>query len=104
VLIDAVTKPLRPVRGLRSPMFAPVFSSGSNSWGQSLNLDGPAPTRAAIRSSTSAIACCGTPLGTAYGWMPCLALVDTSATLCPSRKQMVARGMCSRTHLRRPLT
>jgi maltooligosyltrehalose trehalohydrolase len=40
VLIDAVYNHFGP-SGAYAPMFAPLMSSGTNSWGQSLNLDGP---------------------------------------------------------------
>ena len=70
VLIDAVFNHLGP-SGNYLPRFGPYLSSGSNPWGESINIADAAPTRCAATSSTARCAGCATSTPTDFGWTPC---------------------------------
>jgi maltooligosyltrehalose trehalohydrolase len=101
VLIDAVYNHFGP-SGAYAPMFAPVLSSGVNSWGQSLNLDGPLSDGVRRFVIDSALAWLRDYHADGLRLDAVHALVDHSATHV--LEQMAAEVDALATHLARPLT
>jgi maltooligosyltrehalose trehalohydrolase len=101
VLIDAVYNHFGP-SGAYAPMFAPVLSSGSNSWGQSLNFDGPLSDGVRRYVIDSALAWLRDYHADGLRLDAVHALVDHSATHV--LEQMAVEVDALATHVGRPLT
>jgi len=101
VLIDAVYNHFGP-SGAYAPMFAPLLSSGANSWGQSLNLDGPWSDGVRRYVIDSALAWLRDYHADGLRLDAVHALVDRSATHV--LEQMAAEVDALAPHLGRPLT
>jgi maltooligosyltrehalose trehalohydrolase len=101
VLIDAVYNHFGP-SGAYAPRFAPVFSTGTNSWGQSLNLDGPHSDGVRRYVIDSALAWLRDYHADGLRLDAVHALVDQTATHV--LEQMAAEVDVLATHLGRPLT
>lgn len=101
VLIDAVYNHFGP-SGAYAPMFAPLLSSGANSWGQSLNLDGPLSDGVRSYVIDSALAWLHDYHADGLRLDAVHALVDHSATHL--LEQLAVEVDALATHLGRPLT